>query len=78
MCYTQGEFLPREGHQALANVCKADAPVRKRRIVAVQSLVDNKGSGGAGIQPVLCPMRKEYLKMSLDLRNSSNELGYWQ
>lgn len=58
-------------------MCEADVPVRERRIVAMQSLMGNKGSGG-GSQPILCPMKVKYLKMSLNLRNSRDELGYWK
>jgi len=47
------DFLGHEDHQALANMCKADVPVRKSRIVTMQSLMDNKGSGG---RESACPL----------------------
>lgn len=50
------DFLVHEGHQALANMCKADVPVRKRWIVAMQSLMGNKGSGE---KESACPLPHE-------------------
>lgn len=40
-----GDFFIHEGHQAPANMCKADVSVRKRRIVAKRSLMGNEVSG---------------------------------
>lgn len=45
-----------EGHQAPANICKADVPVRKRRIVIKQSLMGNKVSGE---KESACPLPHE-------------------
>lgn len=52
---------------------KADIPARKRKIVTMQSLMGNKGVGGS--QPVLCPMEVKYVKVSLNLRNSRDEMS---
>lgn len=41
-----------EGHQAPANMCKADVPVWKRRIVIKQSLMGSKVSGEESASPL--------------------------
>lgn len=45
-----------EGHQAPANICKADVPARKRRIVVKRSLMGNKVSGE---KESACPLPHE-------------------